>query len=110
METSVIIGGGLLIDSTVVSTAGYRAFVPFVLITPNHELWIKIKNIKNIFQFCAFAPCMGWRRMLTRLLIHCIRLISLRDKVVTAWIQGTKKQSGALALALHGTGTGTGTD
>ena len=24
---------------TVVSTAGYRAFVPFVLITPNHELW-----------------------------------------------------------------------
>ena len=36
-----MIGGGLLIDSTVVSTAGYRAFVPFVLITPNHELWIK---------------------------------------------------------------------
>ena len=40
VETSVIIWGGLLIDSTVVSTAGYRAFVPFVLITPNHELWI----------------------------------------------------------------------
>ena len=39
-----MIGGGLLIDSTVVSTAGYRAFVPFVLITPNHELWIKIRK------------------------------------------------------------------
>ena len=42
METSV---SGLLIDSTVVSTAGYRAFVPFVLITPNHELWIKNTSI-----------------------------------------------------------------
>ena len=44
----MIIWGGLLIDSTVVSTAGYRAFVPFVLITPNHELWIKINNIAII--------------------------------------------------------------
>ena len=43
VETSVIIWSGLPIDSTVVSTAGYyRAFVPFVLITTNHELWIKL--------------------------------------------------------------------
>ena len=43
-----MIGGGLLIDSTVVSTAGYRAFVPFVLITPNHELWIKTRQTTRV--------------------------------------------------------------
>ena len=53
VKTSVIIWGGILIDSTVVSTAGDRAFVPFVLITPNHELWIK-----NQYMYCNTN--LGW--------------------------------------------------
>ena len=43
----------ILIDSTVVSTAGYRAFVPFVLITPNHELWLKNYQQLGSMLYCT---------------------------------------------------------
>ena len=54
-KTSGIIWGGLLIDSTVVSTAQHRAFVPFVLITPNHELWVKIYFIIWVLRVHAYC-------------------------------------------------------